>query len=216
MLHSCSLLEDSFERGMEIHAKCTIFSEGCHGHLAKQLFSQFKLREKCQPQSYGIGLKELWQIEPEKHVPGKVEHTVGWPLVSTVGHLYCHYFSLELRVILMIYIDYIEFVYVWWCEKSGVRSPISPPCCMRFRLGGDAAKKSKALLLSLVSLLVLHSEIILSFKVKLLLKLRAHPLCSSANLLPLPLSPVFYTVGSKVRNARLLLAPFKANWLGAK
>lgn len=47
--------KDNFERGMELHAKCTIFAEGCHGHLAKQLFSKFNLREKCEPQTYGIG-----------------------------------------------------------------------------------------------------------------------------------------------------------------
>ncbi|XP_046394961.1 electron transfer flavoprotein-ubiquinone oxidoreductase, mitochondrial isoform X1 [Ischnura elegans] len=72
--------KDNFERGMELHAKCTIFAEGCHGHLAKQLFKKFNLREKCEPQTYGIGLKEIWEIEPSKHKPGTVEHTVGWPL----------------------------------------------------------------------------------------------------------------------------------------
>lgn len=51
--------KDTFERGMELHAKCTIFAEGCHGHLAKQLFKQFNLRDECEPQTYGIGLKEV-------------------------------------------------------------------------------------------------------------------------------------------------------------
>ncbi|XP_046489340.1 electron transfer flavoprotein-ubiquinone oxidoreductase, mitochondrial [Neodiprion pinetum] len=72
--------KDTFERGMELHAKCTIFAEGCHGHLAKQLFKQFNLREKSEPQTYGIGLKEVWEVEPSKHRPGAVEHTIGWPL----------------------------------------------------------------------------------------------------------------------------------------
>lgn len=67
---------------MEFHAKCTIFSEGCHGHLAKQLYKQFELRRDCEPQSYAIGLKELWEVDPSKHQPGLVEHTIGWPLVS--------------------------------------------------------------------------------------------------------------------------------------
>uniref|UniRef100_T1IPK2 Electron transfer flavoprotein-ubiquinone oxidoreductase n=1 Tax=Strigamia maritima TaxID=126957 RepID=T1IPK2_STRMM len=70
----------NFERGMELHAKCTIFAEGCHGHLAKQLYQKFKLRENCEPQTYGIGLKEIWEIDPSKHQPGRVEHTIGWPL----------------------------------------------------------------------------------------------------------------------------------------
>lgn len=72
--------KDSFERGMELRAKTTIFSEGCHGHLAKQLYQRFNLRKNCQPQSYGIGLKELWEIDSSLHNPGQVEHTIGWPL----------------------------------------------------------------------------------------------------------------------------------------
>ena len=67
---------------MELHAKVTIFGEGCHGHLAKQLYKQFDLRRDCEPQTYGLGVKELWEIDPEKHQPGLVVHTVGWPFVS--------------------------------------------------------------------------------------------------------------------------------------
>ncbi|OXB66025.1 hypothetical protein ASZ78_003222 [Callipepla squamata] len=70
----------TFERGLELHAKVTVFAEGCHGHLAKQLYTKYNLREKCQAQSYGIGLKELWTIDEKKWKPGRVEHTVGWPL----------------------------------------------------------------------------------------------------------------------------------------
>ncbi|KAG1658466.1 Electron transfer flavoprotein-ubiquinone oxidoreductase, mitochondrial [Nymphon striatum] len=72
--------KDNFERGMELHAKCTIFAEGCHGHLAKQLYQQFNLRENCEPQTYAIGLKEVWEIDPSEHKPGRIEHTIGWPL----------------------------------------------------------------------------------------------------------------------------------------
>lgn len=71
----------SFARGMELHARVTLFAEGCHGSLAKTLFrDNLSLRENCQPQTYGLGLKELWEVEPSKHHPGLVEHTVGWPL----------------------------------------------------------------------------------------------------------------------------------------
>ncbi|XP_007436536.1 electron transfer flavoprotein-ubiquinone oxidoreductase, mitochondrial [Python bivittatus] len=70
----------NFERGLELHAKITVFAEGCHGHLAKQLYNKYNLRENCQPQTYGIGLKELWLIDENKWKPGRVEHTVGWPL----------------------------------------------------------------------------------------------------------------------------------------
>ncbi len=66
---------------MEFHAKCTVFSEGCHGHLAKQLFKKYDLRKNCEPQTYAIGLKELWEIDPKNYKEGLVEHTVGWPLV---------------------------------------------------------------------------------------------------------------------------------------
>lgn len=75
--------KDSFERGMELHAKYTVFSEGCRGHLGKQLIEQFKLDEGKSPQHYGIGLKELWQIDPAKHEPGVVVHGAGWPLSET-------------------------------------------------------------------------------------------------------------------------------------
>lgn len=66
---------------MELHAKCTIFAEGCHGHLTKQLVKRFNLREHSESQTYGIGIKEVWEIPAEKHQPGLVEHTIGWPLV---------------------------------------------------------------------------------------------------------------------------------------
>lgn len=72
--------KDTFERGMEFNAKCTIFCEGCHGHLAKGIFNKFDLRTDAQHQTYGIGLKELWEVDPALHDPGCVEHTVGWPL----------------------------------------------------------------------------------------------------------------------------------------
>jgi electron-transferring-flavoprotein dehydrogenase len=71
---------DQYQPGMELHAKYTFFAEGCRGHLGKQLEARFKLRQGRDPQVYGIGLKELWEIKPEKHQPGLVIHTAGWPL----------------------------------------------------------------------------------------------------------------------------------------
>src|SRR5262249_11544715 len=68
---------DAFQPGMELHAKSTLFAEGCRGHLGKQLQERFKLRADADPQVYGIGLKELWEIKPEKHKPGLVIHTAG-------------------------------------------------------------------------------------------------------------------------------------------
>jgi len=77
---------DNFEQGIELHAKQTLFGEGCRGSLTKELIQRFHLDKKADPQTYGLGLKELWEVEPEKHKPGKVVHTVGWPLdVKTYG-----------------------------------------------------------------------------------------------------------------------------------
>jgi hypothetical protein len=70
---------------MEFHSRVTIFSEGCHGHLAKQLYKKFDLRKNCEPQTYAIGLKELWEIDPSKYEDGLVEHSVGWPLVNLLS-----------------------------------------------------------------------------------------------------------------------------------
>ncbi|MCK2096279.1 electron transfer flavoprotein-ubiquinone oxidoreductase [Thauera aromatica] len=66
--------------GMELHAKYTLFAEGCRGHLGKQLEAKFKLRDGVDPQTYGIGIKELWEVKPENHRPGLVVHTAGWPM----------------------------------------------------------------------------------------------------------------------------------------
>ena len=72
--------KDSFEPGMELHARCTVFAEGCRGHLGKQLIEHFELARDRDPQHYGIGLKELWEIDPTLHKPGLVVHGAGWPL----------------------------------------------------------------------------------------------------------------------------------------
>ena len=66
--------------GMELHAKYTLFAEGCRGHLGKQLEARYKLRDGVDPQTYGIGIKELWEVPVENHRPGLVVHTAGWPL----------------------------------------------------------------------------------------------------------------------------------------
>ncbi len=71
---------DAYQPGMELLAKYTLFAEGCRGHLGKQLEEKFRLRSGADPQVYGIGLKELWEIKPEKHQDGLVIHTGGWPL----------------------------------------------------------------------------------------------------------------------------------------
>ncbi|MAZ04931.1 electron transfer flavoprotein-ubiquinone oxidoreductase [Marinobacter sp. SS8-8] len=75
--------KDGYMPGMELRAKYTLFTEGCRGHLGKRLINDFKLDEGKDPQHYGIGIKELWDIDPAKHEPGLVVHTTGWPLNET-------------------------------------------------------------------------------------------------------------------------------------
>ncbi len=78
-------MSDRYTRGMELRGKYTIFAEGVRGNLSKQLIRRFKLDAGKEPQKYGIGLKELWRIAPEKHKPGLVQHSFGWPLDPKTG-----------------------------------------------------------------------------------------------------------------------------------
>src|SRR5690606_16981860 len=71
-----------FAPGMELTARYTLFAEGCRGHLGKRLEAHFGLREGADPQTYGIGIKELWEVLPDHHRPGRVTHTAGWPLAN--------------------------------------------------------------------------------------------------------------------------------------
>ena len=85
--------KDNFEPGINIKGKVTILSEGCRGHLGKEVIKKFKLDDKNQsPQQYGIGFKEIWEINQDKHEIGKVSHSVGWPLESdTYGGSFCYH-----------------------------------------------------------------------------------------------------------------------------
>lgn len=84
----------NFEVGMELHARQTVFAEGCRGSLTKTLFDRFDLRDGVEPQVYGIGIKELWQIDPAKHEAGLVTHTVGWPMdMKTYGGSWQYHFE---------------------------------------------------------------------------------------------------------------------------
>jgi electron-transferring-flavoprotein dehydrogenase len=71
---------DQYQPGMELHGKYTFFAEGARGHLGRQLMERFELNKDADPQTYGIGLKELWEIDPQRHQPGLVIHSAGWPL----------------------------------------------------------------------------------------------------------------------------------------
>ena len=75
--------KDQFEPGMEFHAKVTLFAEGAHGSLSKKVMAKLNLRDGKDVQTYGLGIKEVWKIKKEKHRPGAIQHTLGWPLDNT-------------------------------------------------------------------------------------------------------------------------------------
>jgi electron-transferring-flavoprotein dehydrogenase len=88
---------DHFQLGMDLHAKYTLFAEGARGHLGKQLMQRFDLNRDRDPQSYGLGIKELWEVKPEQHHPGLVVHTAGWPLdAQTYGGSFLYHFGANL------------------------------------------------------------------------------------------------------------------------
>ncbi|ORX48529.1 hypothetical protein DM01DRAFT_1326250 [Hesseltinella vesiculosa] len=102
--------KDTYERGMHVKAKVTLFAEGCHGSLTKTLMKKFDLRKDSDPQQYGIGIKEVWEVAPEKHQPGSVTHTVGWPVDNTTyGGSFIYHFEPERHLValgLVIGLDY--------------------------------------------------------------------------------------------------------------
>ncbi len=98
----------NFEPGIELHAKYTLFAEGCRGSLTKQLEERFRLRDGRDPQTYGIGIKELWEVEPAQHRPGLVVHTIGWPLDRRTygGSFLYHLAENQVAVGFVIGLDY--------------------------------------------------------------------------------------------------------------
>lgn len=99
---------DQFQLGMELRAKYTLFAEGSRGHLGKQLISKFALDKEADPQSYAIGIKELWEVEPSKSKPGLVVHTAGWPLESNTygGSFLYHLGDNQVAVGLVVGLSY--------------------------------------------------------------------------------------------------------------
>ena len=98
----------NFERGIELRAKQTIFSEGCRGHLGKILMEKYNLNSDNSPQTYGIGIKELWEISPENSKPGSIMHTTGWPLDNDTygGSFLYHLDDNKISIGFVIGLDY--------------------------------------------------------------------------------------------------------------
>lgn len=97
--------KDNFTPGMELRAKYTIFAEGCRGHLGKQLYSQFQLDADSDAQHYGIGIKELWDIDPSKHEEGLVIHGSGWPLSDGTSGGFFLYHSENNQAVVGLIVD---------------------------------------------------------------------------------------------------------------
>ena len=98
----------NFQPGIEIHAKYTFFAEGCRGHLGKQLKETFELEKNIPNQTYGIGIKELWEIDPNKHKKGEVLHTAGWPLSNDTygGSFLYHLDQNQIAIGFVVGLDY--------------------------------------------------------------------------------------------------------------
>jgi electron-transferring-flavoprotein dehydrogenase len=99
---------ENYQPGMELHAQQTIFAEGCRGSLSKVLMQKFNLREGVDPQAYGIGIKELWEIKPERHQAGLVVHTTGWPVDRQTygGSFLYHFENNQVAVGFVVGLDY--------------------------------------------------------------------------------------------------------------
>ena len=99
---------DGFQLGMELHGKYTVFAEGSRGHLGRQLIAKYKLDDGKDPQSYGIGIKELWEIDPARHQPGLAVHTAGWPLPNDTygGSFVYHAENNQLIIGYVVGLDY--------------------------------------------------------------------------------------------------------------
>lgn len=100
--------KDTFERGMEFHARVTFFAEGCHGSLSKQVIRKFDLRSESEQQTYGLGIKEVWEVEPEKFKKGDITHSLGYPMpYDTYGGGWMYHFGDNLvSVGLVVALDY--------------------------------------------------------------------------------------------------------------
>ena len=98
----------TFEAGMELHAKYTLFGEGCRGSLSQQLLKRFDLAKECQPQTYGIGLKELWEVPDDVHREGLVVHTAGWPMDNATygGSFMYHLDNNQVAIGFVVALDY--------------------------------------------------------------------------------------------------------------
>ena len=126
---------ENFQLGMELHAKYTVFAEGSRGHLGKQLIARFKLDEGKDPQSYGIGIKELWEVDPKKHQSGLVVHTAGWPLdTRTYGGAFLYH--LDDNKVTLGFITSLDYSNPWLSPFEEMQRWKTHPSIQPFLEGG--------------------------------------------------------------------------------
>lgn len=126
---------DTFQLGMELHAKYTIFAEGSRGHLGKQLLAKFKLDAGKDPQTYALGIKELWEIDPSKAKPGHVVHSLGWPMDNKTyggGFLY----HLEGNKVTLGFITGLEYSNPWLSPFEEMQRWKTHPAIRQYLEGG--------------------------------------------------------------------------------
>lgn len=106
--------KDTFARGMEIVGKSTVFAEGCRGHLSKQVIQKFSLSAHSEPQTYAIGLKEIWEIKPENHKPGLIAHSIGWPLdKNTYGGSFLYHLNESSPLVAIGFVVGLDYSNPW-------------------------------------------------------------------------------------------------------
>ena len=135
---------DNFQLGMELHAKYTVFAEGSRGHLGKQLISRFKLDAGKDPQSYSIGIKELWEVDPARHQPGLALHSAGWPLDSdTYGGSWMYH--MENNLISIGFVVGLDYKNPWMSPFDEFQRFKTHPNIRWYFEGAEGAKPAKRL-----------------------------------------------------------------------
>jgi electron-transferring-flavoprotein dehydrogenase len=124
-----------FQPGIELHARQTVFAEGCHGSLTKTLIHKFNLRRNSDPQTYGIGIKEIWEIKPENHSQGLVVHTIGWPMdAKTYGGSWMYH--IDNSQISIGYVVGLDYQNTWLSPHDEMQRFKTHPAIRKYLEGG--------------------------------------------------------------------------------
>jgi electron-transferring-flavoprotein dehydrogenase len=126
---------DAFQPGLELHARQTVFAEGCHGSLTKILMSHFDLRKSSDPQTYGLGVKEIWEIDPARHRQGLIIHTIGWPMdTRTYGGSWMYH--MENNLVSIGYVTGLDYTNPYLSPFEEMQRHKTHPYISQFLEGG--------------------------------------------------------------------------------